>query len=94
MKISTTIRRNMQINGAGTATIFSGRRHNWLQFGERIARLAAGLTNLGLESGDRVAVLSLNNDRYMESYFGVPWGGFVLVPINTRLAPPEIEFWL
>ena len=30
----------------------------------------------------------------MESYFGVPWGGFVLVPINTRLAPPEIEFWL
>ncbi len=94
MKISNTISRNMQVNGKGTATIFGGRRQSWNQFGERIARLAAGLTNLGLERGDRVAVLSLNNDRYMESYFGVPWGGHVLVPINTRLAPPEVVFWL
>ncbi len=94
MKISSTIRRNMQINGTGTATIFGDRQHDWEQFGDRIARLANGLAGLGLERGDRVAVLSLNNDRYMESYFGVPWGGFVLVPINTRLAPPEIEFWL
>ena len=94
MKISSTIRRNMQVNGKGTATIFSAREHSWNQFGERIAKLAAGLGKLGLDRGDRVAVLSLNNDRYMESYFGVPWGGFILVPINTRLAPPEIEFWL
>jgi long-chain acyl-CoA synthetase len=94
MKISSTIRRNMQVNGNGNATIFQDRQHSWLQFGERIARQAAALTKLGLQSGDRVAVLSLNNDRYMESYFGVPWGGFVLVPINTRLAPPEIVFWL
>ena len=94
MKISSTIRRNMQVNGNGTATIFGGRQQNWQQFGERIARLAGGLSNFGLEQGDRVAVLSLNNDRYMESYFGVPWGGFVLVPINTRLAQPEIVFWL
>ena len=94
MKISSTIRRNMQVNGKGTATIFASRQHSWNQFGERIAKLAAGLGKLGLDRGDRVAVLSLNNDRYMESYFGVPWGGFILVPINTRLAPPEIEFWL
>ncbi len=94
MKISSTISRNMQVNGNGTATIFGGRQHSWSQFGERIAKLAAGLRNLGLERGDRVAVLSLNNDRYMESYFGVPWGGHVLVPINTRLAPPEVVFWL
>ncbi len=94
MKISSTIRRNMQVNGRGTATIFGDRQQNWQQFGDRIARLAGGLSNLGLGRGDRVAVLSLNNDRYMESYFGVPWGGFVLVPINTRLAPPEIVFWL
>ncbi|MBT3371832.1 MAG: long-chain-fatty-acid--CoA ligase [Rhodospirillaceae bacterium] len=94
MKISNTISRNMQVNGDGIATIFGDRKHSWNQFGERIARLAAGLTSLGLERGDRVAVLSLNNDRYMESYFGVPWGGHVLVPINTRLAPPEVVFWL
>ena len=52
MKISSTILRNMQVNGGGTATIFAGRQHSWQQFGERIARLAAGLTNLGLQGGD------------------------------------------
>ncbi|MDP6565577.1 MAG: long-chain-fatty-acid--CoA ligase [Alphaproteobacteria bacterium] len=94
MKISSTIQRNVQVNGRTTATEFQGRSHDWTQFGDRISRLADGLGRLGLQRGDRVAVLSLNNDRYMEAYFGVPWGGFVLVPINTRLAPPEIVYWL
>jgi len=49
MKISSTIRRNMQVNGKGSATIFAGREHSWNQFGERIAKLAAGLGNLGLD---------------------------------------------
>ena len=39
-------------------------------------------------------VLALNNDRYLECLFGLPYGGFALVPINTRLAPPEIALWL
>ena len=59
MKISSTIRRNMQVNGKGTATIFAGRQHSWNQFGERIAKLASGLSKLGLDHGDRVAVLSV-----------------------------------
>ncbi|MDP6341897.1 MAG: AMP-binding protein, partial [Alphaproteobacteria bacterium] len=79
MKISSTIQRNVQVNGRTTATEFQGRSHDWTQFGDRISRLADGLGRLGLQRGDRVAVLSLNNDRYMEAYFGVPWGGFVLV---------------
>ena len=33
-------------------------------------------------------------DRYLECLFGLSLGGFVFVPINTRLAPPEIVFWL
>ena len=80
MKISSTIRRNMQVNGKGIATIYADRKHSSNEFGQRIAKLATGLDELGLKNGERVAVLSMNNDRYMESYFGVPWGGFVLVP--------------
>jgi long-chain acyl-CoA synthetase len=41
-----------------------------------------------------VAILALNSDRYMEFMFGVPWAGAVFVPINTRLAGPEIVYWL
>ena len=29
-----------------------------------------------------------------DSFFAVPWSGGVFVPINTRLAPPEVEYWI
>ena len=42
---------------------------------------------------DRVAILSHNSDRYFEFYIHVH-GRRSFVPINTRLAPPEIQFWI
>ena len=59
-----------------------------------MSRLAAGIRVRGVEPGDRVAMLALNSDRYLEWFFAVPWAGGVFVPINTRLAPPEIAHWL
>ena len=56
--------------------------------------LAGALAALGFKPGDRIGMLALNSDRYLEFFFAMAWGGFVFVPINTRLAPPEIEFWL
>jgi long-chain acyl-CoA synthetase len=47
-----------------------------------------------VREGDRVAILALNSDRYYEYYFAVPWAGAVFVPINTRLAPAEMVYWL
>ncbi len=44
--------------------------------------------------GRRVAFLGLNSDHYIEYFFAVPWAGGVFVPINTRLAPPEVVHWL
>ena len=35
-----------------------------------------------------------NSDRYFEFIYSVAWMGAVFVPINTRLAPPEIQFWI
>jgi long-chain acyl-CoA synthetase len=62
----------------------------WAQFAERCARLAAALQHAGVRHGDRVAILAANGHRYMEAFFGVPAAGFVLVPLNTRLAMPEL----
>jgi long-subunit acyl-CoA synthetase (AMP-forming) len=76
---------------ARTATTFGGRSHTWGQFADRVARLADGLRALGVAPGDRVAFLASNSDRYMEWFFAVAWAGAVFVPINTRLAPPEVE---
>jgi long-chain acyl-CoA synthetase len=88
------IRRTVQVCGGVTATRFNGRARTWTEFQERISRLAGGLHSLGVKEGDRAACLALNSDRYMEFYFGVAWSGAVFVPINNRLAPAEILYWL
>jgi fatty-acyl-CoA synthase len=58
------------------------------------ARLARALARLGIERGDRVAVLELNTRTLLASHFGVPASGGVLVALNTRLAPPEYAYIL
>ena len=55
---------------------------------------AAGLDERGIGRGERVAVLSQNSGRLLTSFFGVSGYGRVLVPINFRLSPAEIEYIL
>ncbi len=58
---------------------------------ERCERVVGALAGLGLERGDRVAVLAANCHRYVELYFGVPGAGLVLLPLNIRLATAELR---
>ena len=60
----------------------------------RCRSIAGGFSALGLRPGDRVALLMANGQTYIESYVALPAAGFVIVPINTRLADPEIEYIL
>src|SRR5262245_60655055 len=57
---------------------------------ERCERVVGALRTLGLDRGDRVAVLAANCHRYVELYFGVPAAGLVLLPLNIRLAAAEL----
>jgi acyl-CoA synthetase (AMP-forming)/AMP-acid ligase II len=63
----------------------------WL---ERVGRVASVLRRLGVERGDRVALLMANSAALLESLFGVLTVGAVVVPINTRLHPKEYEYML
>ena len=94
MRLIQGLNRAVTMNAAGTATIFRDRRHSWAEVAERIARLAGGLSALGIGRGDRVAILALNSDRYWEAMYAIPGLGAIMVPLNTRLAPPEIAFML
>ena len=87
MRISSTILRSAQINAAGIATDYLDRQQSWSQLVDKVRRFAGGLQKLGVRPGDRVAMLALNSDRYLEYFVAVPWSGAVVVPINTRLAP-------
>src|SRR5947209_12983820 len=66
-----------------------------LTYGEiarRVRALQAGLDELGVDVGERVAVVSPNAARLLELFFAVPSSGRVLVPINFRLRVEEVEY--
>ncbi len=67
---------------------------NYRQLGARVCRLANALRGLGLASGDRVAILDHNTHRYAETYYAAALAGVILLPLNSRLAAPEVEYIL
>ncbi|MGK0224909.1 MAG: long-chain acyl-CoA synthetase [Limisphaerales bacterium] len=88
------LNRAVQIAANKTAVIDGSDSYTFSQLAERCARLAGGLAALGLNKGDRVAIWSDNNHEYIETYVGGPAGGFVVVPLNTRHAEPELRYAL
>ena len=76
------------------AIVCGEHRFTYEQFAERAARLGGALLELGVQPGDRIALLSANCHRLLEAYYGVLEAGAVLLPLNIRLAPPELAFIL
>ena len=72
------------------ATVCADRVRTHAESLERIARLAAGLRELGVRDGERAAILSRNSDRYHEFLAATLWAGGVAVPVNVRWSVPEI----
>lgn len=94
MQMTSMLRRAAQINPNGIATIFEDRKTSWSQMLDRVARLAGALQALGMEPGDRVALLSLNSDRFIEYFFATVWGGGAMMPMNIRWAAAECAYAL
>ncbi len=94
MYMTQCLQRTLQQDPEHIATICGERRHTYREFGERVARLAGALQTLGMAAGDRVGMLALNSDRYLEYIMGVWWGGGVLNPVNIRWSVPEIVYSL
>lgn len=67
-------------------------RFTYTDFYDRINRLAAGLSALGVKPGDTVAVLDWDSHRYLECFFAVPMMGAILHTVNVRLSPDQILF--
>jgi fatty-acyl-CoA synthase len=73
--------------------LFSSRIFTYGEFSERIGRMADHLkSNCAIGVGDRVAVLSYNNPEMLELQFACTRLGAIFVPLNFRLAVPELEY--
>ena len=64
----------------------------YAELAQRARGMAAGLDALGIGRGERVAIVSHNSARLLESFFGVTTWGRVLVPVNFRLSRDEVAY--
>ena len=77
-----------------TALIFGGHAWTYAEVDTLTDRLAANLLAQGLEPGDRVALHMSNCPELVFSYYGCFKAGAIAVPINERMGPSEIEYFL
>ncbi|WP_062896100.1 acyl-CoA synthetase [Mycobacterium avium] len=94
MHLTQALHRAVQQTPDLPATVFGERVRTWRESADRAARLAAAFRALGVESGDRVAILAQNCDDYHDVLLAVPWADAVTVPVNTRWSAREIAFSL
>ena len=94
MYLTQSLHRSVQQHPHRIAVRWGEQTRTFGEFADRVARFAGALQKLGVQSGDRVAMLSLNSERYLEYQMAVPWAGAVLNPCNIRWSPAEILYSL
>src|SRR5438270_7432145 len=78
------------VDGAKDAVVYGDRRRTYGELRDASRRVAAGLTGLGIESMDRIAVLSGNRLELPEIEIGVAGIGAIVVALDARLRPTEL----
>jgi acyl-CoA synthetase (AMP-forming)/AMP-acid ligase II len=76
------------------AIVFEGNRYTFSQLNERVNRLANGLAKLGVKKGDRVALLQVNCNQCVETYFAVAKLGGIYIPLNFRAKGEELVYMI
>jgi acyl-CoA synthetase (AMP-forming)/AMP-acid ligase II len=95
MSISTLagiVRHQAVAQPARIALTFEDRHTNYAALDLRANQVANGLLAAGMRPATRIAVLDKNHDSFFEIWFGAAKAKAVLVPVNWRLAAPEIAY--
>lgn len=88
------LKSNVQSIPKQIATKSEAGNRTWSQFADRVSKLASALRELGIQDGERVAILALNSERYLEYYYAVWWAGGAVVPLNVRWSIDENAYSL
>lgn len=70
--------------------VCDGRQYTFRELNRRANRLAHMIERVGIRPGDRVGILAHNGVEHFDLFFGLAKTGVILVPINYRLAAPEV----
>ena len=77
-----------------TAVVFEGKKFTFAELTERVNRLANALQGMGVGKGERVAILEVNCNQFLEVYFAVAKMGAIFVPLNFRAKQDELTHML
>jgi len=75
-------------------TVFEGSTTTYAQMADRAVALAGGLHERGVGPGDVVGLLSYNCPEFLQTMFAANFLGAIAMPINWRLAAPEVHYIL
>jgi acyl-CoA synthetase (AMP-forming)/AMP-acid ligase II len=74
--------------------VFEARRWTYAQINERVNCLANALDKLGIKKGDRIGMLHVNCNQYIETYFAAAKLGAIFVPLNFRAKADELTYMI
>lgn len=76
------------------AMVFEGKRFTYSQIGERVNRLGNALIKLGVQKGDRIAMMQVNSPECIEVYYAAAKLGAIYVPLNFRARAEELSYMI
>ena len=91
---SMFLRRAARLFPDKVAVVDGEQRYAYRTLAARVNRLSNALRQMGVQRGDKVAVLSPNSHRMLEAFFAVPQLGAILTPLNYRLTSHEFAYIL
>ncbi len=86
--------RNAVINSDADCIVFNEKRISFAEYKKKCDHLAAGLSKSGVVKGDRVGVVAYNSDDYLVLYGAAAKIGAIVLTVNWRFQPEEVEFVL
>lgn len=85
-------RRARKLYADREAVVDGALRLTYAQFFDRCDRWSGALQRMGVQQGDRVAIIAPNTHAMLEAFYAVPQLGAVVVPINYRLTADDFSY--
>ena len=74
--------------------VFERKRWTYAQINEQVNQLVNALTRLGVEKSDRIGMLHVNCNQYIETYYAAAKLGAIFVPLNFRAKADELAYMI
>jgi acyl-CoA synthetase (AMP-forming)/AMP-acid ligase II len=94
MNVGRMLTRRAILSPEKEGLVCEGIRRTFLEMNNRANQLANAMTAMGVKRGDRVGVLAFNEAEFYDLMFGLGKIGATMVPVNYRLAGPEVQYIL